>query len=135
MRRRGPNGPRIFFAVFLIVAGTLLFLGNLGLLPIHNLWDLVPFAMIVLGLLRLLQCQRPGGRIFGGLLVVFGILFLLVNLGVLRLHARDESWPLSILFIVFGSGLLIKVLEPHGDDRYFRRWSRSSAGEKANLQE
>ncbi|HEY6990227.1 MAG TPA: LiaF domain-containing protein [Bryobacteraceae bacterium] len=135
MRRRGPNGPRIFFAVFLIAAGTLLFLGNLGLLPIHNLWDLVPFGMIVLGLLRLLQCPRPGGRIFGGLLVAFGILFLLVNLGILQIHARDGSWPLSILFIIFGIGLLIKVLEPRGDDRFSRRWGRSSVGENANVLE
>ena len=52
MRRHrggGPRGRRIFLAVFLIVAGTLLFLGNLGLLPIHSLWDLVPIGMIVLG--------------------------------------------------------------------------------------
>jgi len=135
MRRRGPNGPRIFFAVFLIAAGTLLFLGNLGLLPIHSLWDMVPIGMIVLGFLRLLQCPRAGGRIFGGLLIAFGILFLLVNLGVLRVHARDGSWPLSILFIIFGIGLLIKILEAGGDDRSFRRWSRSSIGENANVLE
>lgn len=135
MRRRGPNGPRIVFAVFLIAAGTLLFLGNLGLLPVHSLWDLVPIGMIVFGFLRLLQCPRPGGRIFGGLLFVFGILFLLVNLGVLQIHARDGSWPLSILFIVFGIALLIKVLEPRSDDRSFGRWSRSSMGENANVLE
>jgi cell wall-active antibiotic response 4TMS protein YvqF len=56
----GPRTPRIFFAAFLILAGTLLFLGNLGLLPIHSFWDLVPVGMIVLGLIRLLQSGRTG---------------------------------------------------------------------------
>jgi len=135
--RGGPNGPRIFFAVFLIVAGTLLFLGNLGLLPIHSLWDLVPIGMIVLGFVRMLQCPRAGGRVYGGLLIIFGVLFLLVNLGVLHISARDGSWPLSILFIVFGIGLLIKVLEADRDHHplRLRRWSRTANGDKANVLE
>jgi predicted membrane protein len=131
--RGGPNGPRIFFAVFLIVAGTLLFLGNLGFLPIHNFWDLVPIGMIVLGFIRMLQCARPGGRLYGGLLIVFGVLFLLVNLGVLHIHARDGSWPLSILFIVFGIGLLIKVLEAGRNDHPLQRWARTAMGNNTDL--
>jgi predicted membrane protein len=128
----GARTPRIFFAAFLIAAGTLLFLGNLGLLPIHSLWDLVPVGMIVLGLIRLLQSGRTGARLFGVLLIVFGCLFLLVNLGILHIRARDGSWPLSILFIVFGIGLLIKVLESGPESHPFSRWSRTGTGDKVN---
>jgi predicted membrane protein len=128
----GARTPRIFFAAFLIAAGTLLFLGNLGLLPIHSLWDLVPVGMIVLGLVRLLQSGRPGARLFGVLLIVFGSLFLLVNLGILHVRARDGSWPLSILFIVFGIGLLIKVLESGQESHPFSRWGRTGTGDKVN---
>jgi predicted membrane protein len=138
MRRQrggGPRGRRIFLAVFLIAAGTLLFLGNLGLLPIHSLWDLVPFGMIVLGLIRLLDSPRSSGRLYGGLLIIFGSLFLLVNLGILHVRARDGSWPLSILFIVFGIGLLIKVLESGQENHPFRRWGHTGAGEKMNVLE
>jgi predicted membrane protein len=129
----GPRGPRIFFAVFLIAAGTLLFLGSLGLLPIHSFWDLVPIGMIALGLVRLLHSGRVGGRLYGALLIVFGCLFLLVNLGILHIHARDGSWPLSILFIVFGIGLLIKTLESGQECHPFRRWGRIGGGDKVNL--
>jgi predicted membrane protein len=134
MRRRhaGPRGPRIFFAILLIAAGTLLFLGNLGLLPIHSFWDLVPIGMIVLGFVRLLQCARLSGRLFGALLIVFGCLFLLVNLGVLHVRARDGSWPLSMLFIVFGIGLLLKVLESGQEHHPLWRWPRPGGGDKVN---
>lgn len=128
----GPRGPRIVFAVLLIAAGTLLFLGSLGLLPIHSLWDLVPIGMIAFGLVRLLQSGRMGGRLYGALLIVFGCLFLLVNLGILHVRARDGSWPMSILFIVFGIGLLIKALES-GQERhhpFFWRWGRPGGGDK-----
>jgi len=128
----GPRGPRIFFAVFLIAAGTLLFLGSLGLLPIHNFWDLVPIGMIALGLVRLLQSGRRSGRFYGALLIVFGSLFLLVNLGILHIRARDGSWPMSILFIVFGIGLLIKTLESGQECHPLRRWGRSGGGDKIN---
>ena len=127
-RHGGPRGPRIFLAVFLIVGGTLLFLGNLGLLPIHSLWDLVPIGMVVLGAIRLLDSSRASGRFFGGLLVVFGCLFFLVNIGILQIRAKDESWPLSILFIVFGIGLLLKVLESGQENHHLRRRDRSGGG-------
>lgn len=132
-RRSGPCGPRIFLAVFLIVAGTLLFLGNLGLLPIHSFWDLVPIGMIVFGFVRLLQIRRASGRLYGGMLIVFGCLFLLGNLGILHVRARDGSWLWSILFIVFGIGLLIRVLDAGRDDRPLRRWGRTGSGENVNL--
>lgn len=134
MQRRhgGPRGPRIFFALLLIAAGTLLFLGSLGLLPIHSFWDLVPIGMIVLGFVRLLQCARLSGRLFGVLLIVFGCLFLLVNLGILHVRARDGSWPLSILFIVFGIGLLLKVLESGQEHHPSWRWPHPGGGDKVN---
>ena len=131
-RAGGPRGPHIFLAVFLIVAGTLLFLGNLGLLPIHNFWDLVPIGMIVLGLIRLVHGRPASGRVFGALLLVFGCLFLLVNLGVLHIRAKDPSWPLSILFILFGIVLLIKFVESGGRDHTnpFARWYQQVAGDR-----
>jgi predicted membrane protein len=132
--RCGPRTPRIFFAVFLIAAGILLFLGNLGLLPIRSLWDLVPtVGLTVLGLVRLLQGERMSARLFGVLLIAFGCLFLLVNLGILHVRARDGSWQLAILFIVFGIGLLIKVLESGQENHPFSRWGRTAGGDKVNL--
>jgi predicted membrane protein len=110
-RQQRGRGPGAFAAVFLILAGTLLFLGNLGLLPIHNVFDLLPAAMIALGFTQLFRCTRPAGRFFGGLLIVFGGLFLLANFGVFHIHPRDRSWPLSMLFIALGIGMLIKILD------------------------
>lgn len=127
-RRRRKVGSRLFFAIFLIVAGTLLFLGNIGLLPVQNIWDYWPVILIVVGGLRLLHCKSAGGRIFSVLLVVFGSLSLLFSLGILHINAHDDSWPLSLLLIAIGLATLIKVLDrdmPRKPAIGFQKWWRT----------
>lgn len=112
--KRGRNrsiASRLFFAIFLIVAGTLLFLGNIGLLPVRDIWDYWPLALVVVGFGKLLNCRTAGGRVFGVLLIVFGALFLLVTLGIFQIRTHDDSWPLSLLLIAFGVAALMKVLD------------------------
>jgi len=102
---------RLLFAIFLIVAGTLLFLGNIGLLPVRDIWDYWPLALIVVGFGKLFNCRTAGGRVSPVLLIVFGVLFLLITLGIFQIHAHDDSWPLSLLLIAFGIAALMKVLD------------------------
>jgi predicted membrane protein len=109
--RQAP-APRLFIAILLIAAGTLLFLSNLGLFPEFNLWALFwPAIFIVAGVAKLLGDTRRSGRAFGIVLIAGGSLFLLINLGVLPIRAHDNSWPLSLLLIAVGAVALIKVLE------------------------
>jgi len=109
--RQAP-APRLLFAILLIVAGTLLFLSNLGLFPEFNLWSVFwPGIFIAVGLAKLLSDSRGSGQAFGIVLIAGGSLFLLINLGILRIRAHDNSWPLSVLLIAVGAVALIKILE------------------------
>lgn len=112
-RRCGPpTGARVFFAIFLIAAGVLLFLNNIGLIPIRNIWDYWPLLIVGAGLGRLINCRDAAGRVFGLLLTCIGILTLLVTLDILQIHTHDQSWPLALLLIAFGIVLLVKVVQP-----------------------
>jgi predicted membrane protein len=113
-RRHGSAGSRLFFAIFLIAVGILLFLDNIGLIPVRNIWDYWPLILVAAGLGRLINCRHPQARLIGFFLVLFGALLLLVTLHIVQIHTRDGSWPLALLLIAFGVALLIKVLEPAG---------------------
>lgn len=106
---------RLFIAILLIGAGSLMFLSNLGLLPEFNLWDFWPLIFVVAGIGKLAGDTRPSGKAVGVVLVAGGSLFLLVTLGILHIRTRDSSWPLSLVLITAGAIALIKVLE--SDDR------------------
>jgi predicted membrane protein len=118
-RRHASTGSRIFFAVFLIVVGVLLFLDNIGVLRVRNLWDYWPLILVAAGMGRLMNCRNTSGRFIGFFLTIIGIVTLLVTLGILHLHTRNGSWPLALVLIAFGVALLIKVLEPGGSRRSF----------------
>jgi hypothetical protein len=106
-----PAGSRVFFAGFLILAGTLLFLGNLGILPIRNIWSYWPVIVVVLGVSRMLNGPDRAIRLFGALVTFLGALFLLINLDLIHIRSHDGSWPVSILLIALGMAMLIKVLD------------------------
>ena len=119
MQRRSPG-----FALILIVAGVLLFLGNLGILPIRNIWQYWPVVLIAIGFSRLLHRNDARGFLISLLFVLFGTLFLLLNLGIIRVRADDDSWPLSLLLIAFGCAALFGRFDPVSRLRYRRHWRR-----------
>ncbi len=102
---------RVFFSLFLIAAGTLLFLGNVGILPIQDVWMYWPLILVAFGVARLFSCRSAAGVITGLFLIVFGALFLLISLGVFQVNFHDKSWPLALLLITFGFLALAKTLE------------------------
>jgi hypothetical protein len=108
--RRSPAG-RVFFAVFLIIAGVALFLDNVGVLRLRNIWEYSPLLMCAWGISVLSGAPSIARRYWGILLIVLGVLGLLLNLGVLRLHTRDDSWLLALLLIAGGIFALIKTIE------------------------
>jgi predicted membrane protein len=110
-RRNRSHASRLFFATALIILGTLLFLGNLGLWPVHDVWQYWPIILIAVGIARLLGGRRPSSRVLGILLIFFGALFLTLTLGIFHIAAQDNSWPLSLLLIAFGFIALMRVLE------------------------
>jgi predicted membrane protein len=108
---RQASAPRLFFAILLISAGTLLFLSNLGLLPAFNFWSFWPAIFILGGVGKLTTDHRRSGQAFGIILIAFGSLFLLINLGILHVRTHDDSWPLSLVLMAVGAVALVKILE------------------------
>ena len=113
--RQAP-APRLLFAILLIAAGSIMFLGNLGLLPDFNIWAFWPLIFVVGGVGKLVSDTTRSGQALGIILIVGGSLFLLVSLGILHIRAHDDSWPLSLLLLAVGTLALIKVLD--SNDRF-----------------
>ncbi len=115
--RRRSHGSRIAFSVILIAAGVLLFLANLGLFPIENIWIFWPLFPIAAGIGRLLGGKDPRTQFVGVLLVLFGGLFVLSNLGWIHWRTTNGSWPIALILIGVGCAALFGVVESAGRPR------------------
>ncbi len=104
--------PTLFMAVFLIVIGILLFLVNLGWLPVHDIWKYWPLLMIGGGIAKWLNSHSLYGRMWALLVIAIGLLYLAVMLGLFHVRATNASLPLSLLFVVFGMAALARALDP-----------------------
>lgn len=108
---RHSRAGRLFFAVFLIIAGVFLFLDNVGVLRLRNIWLYSPLLFVAWGVSVLSEARSMTRWFWGIFMMAFGVLGLLLNLGVLRLHTRDGSWVLALLLIAFGFLALVKTIE------------------------
>ncbi|HVW08151.1 MAG TPA: DUF5668 domain-containing protein [Bryobacteraceae bacterium] len=117
IQRRHGGGGASFAAVFLIVAGLLMFLDNLGFIP--NIRPYWPMAITVYGIWQLLRPGRPCPVVIAAFEVIAGILLTLGNLG--RLHFSIGSlWPLFL--IALGVNLLFRR---QGPGRWKHHWANN----------
>src|SRR6267154_5776117 len=86
----------VFFALALIVAGALLFLDNLGVLPIENIGAYWPLALVVYGLGLIYRKRTRSALIWATTMILGGFLLVLGNLGILRLTFAG-LWPLILI--------------------------------------
>lgn len=115
--RKNCMSSRLVFAVGLIALGVLLFLGNLGILPIHDVWMFWPVLPIAGGIGRLTSGQNAKARTSGVFMVLFGSLFLLQNLGLLHIQTEDSSWLFSLILVAVGFTALFSALESSRNTR------------------
>lgn len=109
-RRTRSAAYQLTVAVVLIAFGTLLFLDNIGVLPIQRIYEYWPVILIAFGGAKLIYRPTLIGALWSLFLIATGSLFLLVNLDILHIR-HDNTWPLSLLFITFGFLALIKTLD------------------------
>jgi predicted membrane protein len=102
---------KVLFGLALVALGAIFILDNLHLIYAGRLWDYWPIVMIVPGLARLLQPNRPGQRVWGAILVVLGGLFLLRNLAILWIPFH-RVWP--ALLVVLGLYLVWQAMARRG---------------------
>ena len=93
------------FALMLIVAGVLLFLDNLGVLPIQDIHAYWPIFIVIFGVQILDNRRGKVGRIWGLAVMAWGILLILGNLQVIHVSG-SVFWP--VMLIAFGITLLMR---------------------------
>lgn len=96
-------GRTSFVAVFLIVAGLLMFLDNLGFIP--NIRPYWPMLIVVYGVAQLVRPNRPCSIVWPLFAIAAGLLLTLGNLGYLHFGV-GALWP--VFLIALGVSLLFR---------------------------
>lgn len=100
-RTSGRSAPTVIFGLLIISVGTFLLLDNLGVLYARDYLLYWPIALILLGILKMLEPSGPAGRVAWGLVALVGVLLLLDNLDIIFFRLWD-LWPLILVLIGFG---------------------------------
>jgi predicted membrane protein len=103
----GGMSVRVVVGLLIVGFGLAVMLDNLDLFEVGNLLHYWPFALILVGLVKLLQDDTRSGRTAGGLLTLVGVLFAAE---IFVFHRFDvwRWWPLAI--VVFGVLIILKAL-------------------------
>jgi predicted membrane protein len=102
--------------------GVVLLLQGFDIIPDRDLWEFWPVIFIIAGISRAASAYSVTGRMWGGLIALGGILFLLSNLNIIHRDMWQFFWP--VILIVAGAAMLIRGMERNHD---MDRW-RSGGG-------
>ena len=119
--------PNIIFAVFMIVAGTLLFLANLGFFPVRDVWDYWPLVFVAIGVSSLARRLSAGRILIGLVFIAVGVIATLFTTGILHARLHDQSWTVALVLITVGVTGLARMIdgEPwHMGNIQFRKRAR-----------
>ena len=107
------NLPRgSLFALMLIIAGAVLFLDNLGILPIRDIHAYWPIFLVIWGVSMFDRMKSPATSIWGVAMMAWGILLILGNLQIIHVTG-SVFWP--VMLIAFGVTMLMRPT-------HFRDW-------------
>jgi hypothetical protein len=135
-----PANPRSFswtllLGALILGAGVVLLLDQQGILSADRVFNYFwPAVLIAGGIVTLVGCRGRGGRgIWGFVMLGWGILLVLANLGIGRFRF-ENVWPIVVIGI--GVSMVYQALGSHGSpgggDRpqwmdYVNPWSRSGS--------
>src|SRR5258708_9405822 len=109
MRRRHSGFGSLLIGLIIAAIGVLLLLENLGVRYVDDAWRYWPVILILVGISRAATACGMGGRVWGGMLVIAGTIFLLGNLGIIRGDVWRFFWP--VILIGIGISMLARALE------------------------
>ncbi len=98
------NPPKFIIGVFLVLAGVVLALDQLGLVQANHVLRFWPAALIILGLVMLQRRERQSA-LRALVLIVVGGWLLLNTLGLVSLDLWGFIWPLLLVF--FGARIMM----------------------------
>ena len=108
-RAGGGHGGGLVGGLILAGIGVLFLLQNLGIIYINEIWQYWPVILIAIGVSRAATAYGFGGRVWGGMMVLVGSVFLLRNLDILRVDIWNFLWPVLLIFL--GIGMLLRHLD------------------------
>jgi predicted membrane protein len=99
-KRYGPHSPgkHLFSGLVFVTVGAVFLLGNMGILDVDRIIRFWPVILIAAGLFKIVESGEDYAQSRGIFWVVVGGLFLLGNLGILRVAFRD-LWPVVLIGI------------------------------------
>ena len=95
--------PQVILGALIIAVGVILILDRVNLLSAGDLFRFWPLLIVAYGLSRFAQPHGTHGRLFGGILVLFGGLLFLDVLDLVPFSVWD-LWPL--VFVIGGASLI-----------------------------
>ncbi len=104
-RNRHPSS-QIVIGAIAIAIGIIFLLDNLDLLDAQRVLHLWPLLLVVLGTAKVLRNDTPNATLWGGILIVVGVLMTLSRLGF-HFFSMHFLWPL--LLIVLGLSVVTKA--------------------------
>ncbi len=115
---RSKGNARIVFGLTVVTVGVLLTLDNLQLFDFHDLWQLWPVALMLVGIAKLSSGQMGRGVFW----LAIGTVFLLpVVFEELSWHDLWNWWPLC--FVALGLHMVARSIFPNaGRRRRMRQW-------------
>jgi len=130
----GPRapGPGMVIAVLIIGAGVLLFLDNLGIFHIYNIWRLWPVVVIGVGFSKLFESRGAGGLVWGLVVIAVGTAFLVDSLGIWHI-SWGLIWPLGLVGL--GISMLLNAMDRKRDSPRMPPWANSGTSTSDTLRE
>jgi predicted membrane protein len=99
--------PRLVIGLLIVVFGMALMLENLGLMGAHRIIEYWPVGLVVIGGLKLVQGPSGGSRVWGGILVIAGVVLLADLYLVIHVDELWRWWPLAL--VAFGLMIVMKA--------------------------
>jgi predicted membrane protein len=91
-------GRHLFSGLLFVTIGAIFLLGNMGIVEVDRILRFWPVILIAAGMFKIFESGTDYGESSGIFWVVIGGLFLLGNLGILRVAFRD-LWPVVLIGI------------------------------------